>query len=136
MKRLIAMVLLLSTIVGLGMADEGFIDPNTGAQRVFDIPIGAKYGLTMHTDTLHVTTDEKGWALATNCVGFTLINPNDYFMLWRLSNVSGIIQCYLGNYGTLELYPPGMIKSGDGIDSLFVDGESAVTLYLYYWSMD
>ena len=129
------LLLVLMLIVGVILAGP-YVDPRTGAGRIFNIPIGAKTGLTPHTDTLHVTTFEKGWALATECVGFTLINPNNYFVLWRLSNVAGIIQCYLGNYGTLELYPPGMIKTGDGLDSLFVDGEGACTLYLFYWSLD
>ena len=132
MKLLMILVLV---VAGLGWSDA-YVDPKINAQRVYDIPIGALAGLTMHTDTLHVTTAEQGWALATECVGFTLINPNDYFMLWRLSNIAGIVQCYLGNYGTLELYPLGMIKTGDGLDSLFVDGEGAATLYLFYWSLD
>ncbi|MCK5018780.1 MAG: hypothetical protein KAS32_17085 [Candidatus Peribacteraceae bacterium] len=132
MRLLLATVLLLTC---LGLSDP-FVDPYTSAERVFDIPIGAKYGLTPHTDTMHVTTSEQGWALATECVGFTLINPNANFILWRLSNEAGTIQAYLGNYGTLELYPPGMIKSGSGIDSLFMDGEANLTAYIVYWSLD
>jgi len=130
MKLLITVLL---TLIVLGIAQTPFIDPNTGAERIFNVPIGTKYGVVAYTDTLHVTTAEQGWALDADCVGFTLINPNDYFMLWRLSNVAGILQCYLGNYGTLELYSPGSIKKSNGIDSLFIDGEGACTLYIVYW---
>lgn len=128
-------LILLMVIAGLVLGG-GYIDPRTGAGRVFDIPIGAKTGLTPHTDTLHVTTSEQGWALADECVAFMLINPNNYYMLWRLSNVAGTVQCYLGDYGTLEISAPGMIKTGCGLDSLFIDGEGACTLYLFYWSLD
>jgi len=131
MKLLItAAILLILTSLGV---TQVFVDPNTGAERTFTVPLGTKYGLVPYTDTLHVTTAEKGWELGEGCVGFTLINPNDYFMLWRLSNVAGIIQSYLGNYGTLDLYPPGSLKKDNSIDSLFVDGEGACTLYLIYW---
>lgn len=130
MKLLLVTTILI--ILGAGLS-EPYVDPNTGAERVYTVPLGTDYGVVCYTDTLHVTTAEQGWAINSECVGFTLINPNNYFMLWRLSNVSGVIQSYLGNYGTLELYPPGSIKKDNGLDSIFVDAESACTLYLFYW---
>jgi hypothetical protein len=129
MKYLI-MLALAAAVLGGTM----FIDPNTSAGRIFNVPLGTKYGLVLHTDSLHVTTDEKGWALG-DCVGFTLINPNANYLLWRTSNALGAdtLQCYVGDYGALDMYPPGSLKSGYAVDSLFIDGESACTVWIYYW---
>ena len=133
MKTILALLILTS----LGLGQAPFVDPYTSAERVFDIPIGAKYGLAFHTDTMHVTTSEQGWLLADECVAFTVINPNANYVLWRMYNAAGAdVQAYLGDYGTLEVVAPGMIKSGYGLDSLFMDGESACTVYVYWWSLD
>lgn len=128
MKILITLALAAAVIAG-----TQFIDPNTSAGRVFDVPLGTKYGVVMNTDTLHVTTTEKGWSLG-DCVGFTLINPNGNFLLWRLSNAAGADYfAYLGDYGAIDVYPPGSLKKDNALDSLFIDGEAACTVYLVYW---
>ena len=128
MKYLLTLMLVVAVYAG-----TMFIDPNTSAGRVFNVPLGTKYGLVLTTDTLHVTTSEKGWSLG-DCVGFTLINPNANYLLWRISNASGAdVACYLGDYGAVDMYPPGSLKGGNAIDSLFIDGEAACTVYIYYW---
>ena len=132
MKTAISALLALA-VFGLAQHTTPYIDPSTGAQRIYDVPFGTRYGITLNTDTLHVTTSEKGWSLGSGCIGFMLINRNDATYTLRFSNVSGIVPITIGTYSTLSVYPPGAIKDDNGIDSLFIDGSSAVTLDLIYW---
>lgn len=120
MKRLIVLLLLLTL-------------PLMAAS---DLVLPWATDLVFHSDTLHVTTTEKGWAIGTTTGAYWLrvINPNDYFMLIRFSNVAGVLQTYLGNFGSVVYTPPMTI--GSAIDSIFVDGESAVTLYIEWYSVD
>ena len=87
-----------------------------------------------HSDTLHVTTAEKGWAVSTTAYWLTVINPNASYLLIRFSNVAGILQTYLGDYGVGEYHQPYTI--GSAIDSIFVDGEAACTVYIEWWDLN
>lgn len=92
--------------------------------------------MVWHSDTLHVTTSEKGWAIGTTTGAYwlTVINPNANFLLIRFSNVAGILQTYLGDWGEGNYHQPYSI--GSAIDSIFVDGEANCTVYLEWWSVD
>ena len=123
--RIIAVLVLLAGAVSAGP----FVDPATGAMRIFDVPVGADYGLVMVTDTLHVTTDEKKWVLTGGAVSFPIVNPTANTLLWRI-NVTDIQQ-YLGAYGSDTIEAPGMVSTA--FDSLCVDGSAACTIYLRWW---
>ena len=86
------------------------------------------------SDTLHVTTSEKGWALDPTAYKLTIINPNNYYLLVRFSNVAGILQTYIGPYGTAVYEAPSVW--GTAIDSVFVDGEGACTVYAEWWGVE
>ena len=129
--KIVTALLLALTIAAISQTP--YIDPNTGAERIYDVPIGTRYGLVAYTDTMHVTTTEQGWALDAACVGFMLINRNDATYTLRFSNVAGTVFVTIGSYSTLELFPPGAIKTGNGIDSLFLDGSASITLDIIYW---
>jgi len=92
--------------------------------------------MVWHSDTLHVTTAEQGWAIGTTTGAYwlTVINPNANYLLIRFSNVAGILQTYLGNYGTGEYHQPYSV--GSAIDSVFIDGSVACTVYIEWWSVD
>lgn len=90
--------------------------------------------LVWNSDTLHVTTTEKCWAISTTAYWLTVINPNANFLLIRFSNVAGILQTYLGDYGVGVYHQPYTL--GSAIDSIFVDGEAACTVYIEYWDVE
>ena len=131
--RLTTVLALLLLLTGLAGA-QGHVDPATHALRVFDIPVGADAGLTLHTDTMHVTTAEQGWALTANTVKVVIVNPNGNYLLWRLDTEASPLQMYIGDYGSDVIESPGMIAAG--MDSLFIDGEAACTIYVRWWSFD
>ena len=131
LSKVILAALLITGIAGA----QAHVDPSTHAMRTYDIPIGADYGLTLHTDTLHATTDEKGWPLNANTVKVVIVNPNDAFMLWRFDTDASPLAFYLGNYGTDTIVAPGMVATSP-MDSIFVDAEVAGTLYIRWWSFD
>ena len=124
---------LLLALVAVAFTQTPYVDPNTLAQRVYDVPYGTAFGLDWNTDTLHVTTDEKGWVIGTGAVKLTIINPNNTTLTIRISNVAGILVSYVGAYGTRIIEAPGSIVSGSLLDSLFVDGSASCTVYIDWW---
>ena len=132
MKRLISALFALAIMATVAAAQTPYIDPNTGAMRIYNVPYGTRFGLEWKTDTLHVTTDEKGWIVGSGAVMLTIINPNNTYLLYRLSNAAGL-PSYLGAYGTREIYAPGSMEDGFLLDSLFIDGSGACTVYIDWW---
>ena len=92
--------------------------------------------LYWHSDTLHVTTTEKGWPLGTTSGAYELlvINPNANYLLIRFDTDASPLQTYLGDYGTGEYSAPFVL--GAALDSIFIDGEAAGTVYLEWYSVD
>lgn len=126
--RIIAVLMLLTGIAGA----QAYIDPACHAMRVFDVPIGAEYGLVMVTDTLHVTTDEKKWPLTGGAVAFTIVNPLNAFLLWRCDVAD--LQQYIGAYGSDTIEAPGMLATA--FDSICIDGSAAGTVYIRWWKAE
>lgn len=131
--KLIAAVLLITGLAGA----QAYIDPDTGAMRVYDVPVGAEAGLTWVTDTLHVTTAEKGWLLsatADGAIDVVVINPDEYYLLVRFDTSGSPLQTYIGASGSREFLCPGMQETV--FDSIFIDGEGACTVYIDYWHFE
>ena len=92
--------------------------------------------LTWHSDTLHVTTSEKGWALGSTSGAYfvRIVNPNDNYLLFRFDTDATPLQSYIGNYGTGPLQSDAILAVPH--DSLFIDGEAACTVYIEWYSVD
>jgi len=127
--KLIATILLIAGLAGA----QAYIDPSTHAMRVYDIPLGADVGLTLHTDSMHVTDTEQGWALNANTVKVVIVNPNANWLLWRFSDSD--VQMLVNDNGDDTIVAPGMIASSP-MDSIYFDGEAAITVYVRWWSFD
>jgi hypothetical protein len=120
MKKLILLALILAASVA-AVPKQQFVLP-FAPDCVFD------------SDTFHVTTSEKGWALDPTAYKLTIINPNNYFLLVRFSNVAGVLQTFIGPYGTAVYEAPSVW--GTAIDSVFIDGEGACTVYAEWWGVE
>lgn len=92
--------------------------------------------ITFHSDTLHVTTDEKAWPLGTTTGAYKLevINPNANYLLVRFDTDASPLQTYIGNWSTGVYEPPFVL--GNALDSIFIDGEEACTVYIEWWSVN
>ena len=93
--------------------------------------------LTWHSDTLHVTTTEKGWPLGSTSGAYyvIIINPNSNYLLFRFdTDVAATLHSYIGNYGTGPLQQPYVLAVPH--DSVFIDGEANCTVYLEWYSVD
>lgn len=119
MKRLLIPLLILAAFLSMG------------AKQQFVLPFADDCYFS--SDTLHVTTTEKGWALDPTAYKLMIINPNNYFLLVRFSNATGVLQTYIGPYGTATYEAPSVW--GTAIDSVFVDGEGACTVYIEWWGV-
>ena len=119
-------------ITGLAGA-QAHVDPSTHAMRTYDIPLGADFGLTLHTDSMHVTDTEAGWVLNPNTVKVVIVNPNANWVLWRFSDSD--VQMLINDNGDDTIVAPGMLSTSP-MDSIYFDGEAAITVYVRWWSLD
>ena len=87
--------------------------------------------LTMHTDSLHMTTAEKKWDIGNSYI-VKIVNPTSSTILLRFDTEAGEYPTYIGAGTDGFFYVPSAFCAP--WDSVCVKGSGAGTIYIEYWS--